>query len=145
MRTKVMLKTHLALALLALSLPALGFNPSSIPRNQKEAPEQLEIEVTKIEEKKVKRGEVDYVAMEVEAKVGKVVKSATGIKEGETVRISWLIPQGDVAIGGGWPAKIKKGQYQAYLRVDEKDSKRYIPAAYTGTFVAKEKPGAKAN
>ena len=144
MNLRTLIKNFPILALLAMALPAFGFNPSSVPRHQKESPEQLEIEVTRIDEKKVKSGEIDCVAMEAQAKVTKVVASATGKKVGETIQIFWLIPQSDKAIGGGWPAKIKEGWYRAYLRVDGENPKRYMPAAYTGSFVAEKAEEAEA-
>ena len=133
-----MINTYLAFALLTLTLPVFGFNPSSIPRHQKNAPEQLEIEVTKIEEREVKEGDLKFVAMEVQATVRAVVESAAGIKEGQVIQVFWLIPQEDQGIGGGWPAKIQQGRYRAYLRAEKQGGKRYVPAAYTGSFVAEQ-------
>lgn len=123
------------LALVSVWLPALAFNPASVPRHQKNAPEQLKIEVTQIKEEKVVRDAIEYLCIHVEAKVTKVTKSDTGLKGGEIIQIYYEIPQSDAAIGGGWPGKIQKGNYNAYLLFDKKDGKRYLPAAYTGTFV----------
>ena len=131
---------YLALIFLAISLPALAFNPRSVPRHQKNAPEQLEIEVTGLEEKEVKMDGMTYLSIKAQAQVQKVIKSATGLKSGKTIQVFWLIPQNDAGIGGGWPGKIQKGRHHAYLRADEKDGTHYIPAAYTGTFVAGKKP-----
>ncbi|MEM7014119.1 MAG: hypothetical protein AAF585_21880 [Verrucomicrobiota bacterium] len=122
-------------ALLSLCLPALAFNPASVPRHQKNAPEQLKIEVTQIKEEKVVRDGIESLCIHVEAKVARVTKSDTGLKGGEVIQIYYEIPQSDAAIGGGWPGKIQKGSYDAYLLFDKKDGKRYLPAAYTGTFV----------
>ena len=130
------MKNYLTLILLATALPAFGFNPSSVPRHQKEAPEQLEIKVTEIKESKVKTEYGEKLLMEVQAKVTKVVQSATGIKTGGTIQIYYEIPLGNPGIGGGWPDKIGKGNFKAYLMIEEENGKRYVPAAYTGTFVS---------
>ena len=134
-----MMKPFLTLALVMIALPAFAFNPRSIPRHQQNAPEQLEIEVTQIEEKKVTRGEMRFLSIEAKAKVSKVTESASGVEKGDTITVSWLIPLDEGAIGGGWPGKIKKGSYLAYLRADGKAGHRYLPAAYTGSFVADKK------
>ena len=108
-----MMNTCLAFGLLMLSLPVFGFNPSSIPRHQENAPEQLEIEVTRIEEREMKEGEMNVVVVEVQATVRKVVQSAAGIKEGQVIQVFWLIPQEDQGIGGGWPAKKPKQEVRS--------------------------------
>lgn len=65
-----------------------------------------------------------------------MVKSDSGIKQGDTIKVTWLIPTSDAGIGGGWPARIQKGSYCAYLMFIKDEGKDYLPAAYTGSFVA---------
>ena len=85
-----MMKPFLTLALVMIALPAFAFNPRSIPRHQQNAPEQLEIEVTQIEEKKVTRGEMRFLSIEAKAKVSKVTESASGVEKGDTITVSIL-------------------------------------------------------
>ncbi|MEM7391279.1 MAG: hypothetical protein AAF492_02940 [Verrucomicrobiota bacterium] len=133
------MKKTITLLVLAFGLSAFGFNPSSIPRHQKNAPEQLLIDVTKVEKKKVQKHDMPHLEMTIHARVKKVTRSDSGLKPGKTFYVKGTWPAGSGAFGGIPAPDVEKGSYKAYRMVDKNDPKGYIPAAYTGSFVSTKK------
>ena len=137
---------HTVITVIGAFLAAGSIANAAIPVTYERAlqsgsPEKLLIEAQSVQKKRNLTGSVD---LEVKAKVIAVEKSATGLKEGDSLTIRYWIPDPGMPLpAGAWPIEIEKGKtYTAYLgppsgayrRLDDKEKKIYFPAAVSGSF-----------
>ena len=98
--------------------------------------------VTTVAEKEIVRDDQPYFALDVQAKVTKVVRSKSGLKVGDVIQFRYDIPDTRKSSPfGDWARKVSKGEYKAYLKADKADPKRYHPSALSGSFVLIKKKG----
>ena len=65
-----------------------------------------------------------------------VDRSQAGLKKGDVVKIRYSYPNlAKVRVAGSWPSEVRKGKrYKAWLRVVDKERKRFHSTAASGSF-----------
>lgn len=123
--------------LLLFSLSASAALPlKAIKRFQEKAPEHLNLRVTAVKEKIVKKGKAHYYSLSVEAKITKVLKSSSQLKEGDVITLNYDVPNTKkTPQAGDWAPRLRAGNYEAFLKKDAKGDKQFVPAAYSGSFL----------
>lgn len=131
--------------LLLFSLSASAALPlKAIKRFQEKAPEHLNLKVTAVKEKNVKKGAAHYYSFSVEAKITKVLKSSSQLKEGDVITLNYDIPNMEKSPqAGDWAPRLKTGNYEVFLKKNKKGEKKFVPAAYSGSFLRERVPSKK--
>ena len=117
--------------------------PSAYESMQKESPEALTIQVLSVKISTTDEPERKVLAIAADAKVAAVQRSASGLKPGDTIRISYQVFDYKEGIAGpGKPKTLEEGKsYSAFLSKNEKEG--YYRLAAMGqsfTEVAKAAP-----
>jgi len=114
--------------------------PNAYLKLQAEAPEAIEIRILSVDARRSQRqghGGRDYVHQDIVAmaRVERVLRSASGLKPGDTVRIAYAI--GEPIAGPGYPRELQtEGRYMAYVecRAIVPGVRTCTPSAYAHTF-----------
>lgn len=136
------LNALMAYVLLAFAPIVLGAAPkSTIEKLQHQAPEAIEVVVTKVGMACKIGGKLGGIQYTVTAKVVGVTRSKGGLKKGDTVTIFYQHPT-ERAVGD-YPSVVEKeGRYRAFLKRSKDSSEKrvlYAPAAMSGTFIVVKK------
>jgi len=104
--------------------------PYVYKERQQKAPESLVIKVRSVKTRETDEPRRVRVDVEVEARVERVVRSKTGLRVGDAIRISYVHSRHKEPIAGPSEVPIlEEGEeYPAYLSRDGR-AKRYVPAA----------------
>jgi hypothetical protein len=119
-----------AVVLTALGVTAQAEPPPSVyQKTQKNAPEYLRIKVTGLKTNEKQKGNVKSVHIVVEAKVVRVERSKSGLKQGGVIRIIYVRTiRKKPFVGPSQVPILEKGkEYPAFLVRQE--GKTYAPAA----------------
>jgi hypothetical protein len=102
---------------------------------QKKSPEALTVKVVSVKISTADEPNLRRLAITAEAKVETVERSASGLKPGNTIRISYeVIKHKHPFVGPGEPGILEKGRsYPAFLSKNEK-YETYEPAAKGNSF-----------
>jgi hypothetical protein len=97
---------------------------------QQQAPESLVIKVRSVKTRETDEPRRKRIDVDVEARVEQVVRSKTGLRAGDVIRISYVHSRHKEPISGPSEVPILKegGVYPAYLRGGQRE-KGYAPAA----------------
>ena len=126
-------RRKLLFVLLLLAAPVTAWAelpPYVYKERQQKAPESLVIRVRSVKTRETDEPRRVRVDVEVEARVERVVRSKTGLRVGDAIRISYVHSRHKEPIAGPSEVPIlKEGEkYPAYLSRDGRE-KKYIPAA----------------
>lgn len=111
--------------------------PSAYEKRQKDAPEHVEIRVASVKtEEKKERGGV-RIEVRAQAQVGRVHRSASGLKTGDAIRLRYTHTRPKEPIAGPSEVPIVRAgeTCPAFLARDEKDG-TYVPVAGGYSFQA---------
>jgi hypothetical protein len=123
-----------ALVLCAFARAGAELPPDVYKADQEKSPEALTIAVTRVKIQKTKESRGTRSNITAEAKVLEVKRSASKLRVGDTVRISYSHFRHDQPIAGpSEPDVLQKGRtYPAFLQ--KSAAGRYTPAARGYTF-----------
>lgn len=108
--------------------------PREYRRMQRDAPEEVKIEVLGVHERPIREREREF-EVEVDAKILRIVRSAARIHEGERIKITYVRHHRERPVPGpGEPPLLERGRvYPAYLTKVEGE-RLFKPAAGTFSF-----------
>jgi hypothetical protein len=121
---------------LSLALAAQAeLSPREYRRMQREAPEEVRVEVLRVVEAPVSERPREREII-VQAKVVRIGRSAARIHDGEVIRIAYRHYRGEREIAGpGEPPLLERGQtYPAFLAKVEGERRVFSPAAGRFSF-----------
>jgi hypothetical protein len=110
-------------------------SPREYRRMQREAPEELRIEVLGVHERPIREREREFEVV-IDAKILRINRTAARIQEGDVIKITYVRHRREQALPGpGEPPLLERGKvYPAFLSKIERE-RIFKPAAGSFSFV----------
>jgi len=110
-------------------------SPREYRRMQRDAPEELRIEVLDVRERPLREREREFEIV-VDAKVRRINRTAARIRDGEVIKITYIRHRRERPLPGpGEPPLLERGKsYPAFLMKVEGERRMFKPAAGSFSF-----------